>query len=121
MGVANYTVDVLFIVDIVVRLRTSAATRSVDIDDGSDVKSYSRRWLGLHLMAAYPAGLAPGGEGGERIVLALKLARLPHLVPVLAELQRELRLWGYIWLKIGLLLGLVCHVLSCTWRLAMRA
>jgi len=115
-----HAINCVFALDIVANFRTSF----VDVD-GLELRpryiffGYLRRGFVLDLLTAWPVALAPGRA--ERTVWALKLLRLSRVVPLIAKLQKELNFKALAWLRIGIVVALLCHVLSCAWRLSLRA
>lgn len=120
LGALLQVIDVVFALDVLANLRTGFATMDrVEVRPLYIAARYLRRGMVFDMLAVWPAALAP--EGAERVIWTLKLLRLMRLVPLIAKLQKELRLQGLAGARIGIVVALLCHILSCAWRLTLRA
>lgn len=124
-GAFMHLTDCIWVADVVLNFRTGyAGTGSDTVMVPSRIAlRYARGWFLLDLLAALPVVLfapRPDQRGAARVFRWLKLVRLPRIVPLIAHLQKHLRLPKLTQLKVGLFVVILCHLLSCTWRLAQR-
>jgi len=116
-----YIVDAVFVLDIVVNLRTAALDGHEQLvtDPARIAARYARGPLPLDLVAATPTLLVPAGA--MLIPFCLKAARLVRLGTIFGRLQKHLSYFLWTPLKVAVAIALVCHVTACGWRLAQRA
>lgn len=112
--------DTLWILDIAVNFRTAFLSQGRAVRNLWPIAAaYGRSWLVPDALTAWPVVLAPPGA-----VLALrvfKMARLVRLVNLLDRLQKDLRFFLLLPLKI-LLVGCLCiHLIANLWRRALQA
>lgn len=115
VAVVLHTVDVLWVLDVVVNLRTGHTSQGRLVRSPRLIfMNYARTWLVMDLATAWPAIFVPRHAlVGLRIV---KLLRLVHLTYAIEKLCGELRSLPLMVLKVALMIFLPVHVLACAWR-----
>ncbi|XP_051928222.1 potassium voltage-gated channel subfamily H member 6-like [Hippocampus zosterae] len=120
LDVADLLVDVLFIVDIVINLRTTYVDRDDEVvtQPGRIAKHYVRGWFLIDLFAAVPFDLLIFRSGSDEMVTLtslLKTARLLRLVRVARKLDRYSEYGAAVLFLLMCTFVLIAHWLACIW------
>lgn len=118
-----YVVDVILIVDIAINFRTG---RWIDghlvLNPLCIAAHYARSWLLFDILSAWPLVSVMNIDSGLWYWFphCLKLVRLVRLPKLLSHLKKETRWKSLTPIRIGLLVSLALHVVTCFWRVAQR-
>ncbi|XP_054455496.1 potassium voltage-gated channel subfamily H member 6 [Anoplopoma fimbria] len=122
LNVADLLVDVLFIVDIVINLRTTYVDRNEEVvtQPSRIAKHYIKGWFSIDLFAAIPFDLLIFRSGSEEPKMAtltslLKTARLLRLVRVARKLDRYSEYGAAVLFLLMCTFVLIAHWLACIW------
>lgn len=113
-------IECIFALDIFANLRTGFVNVDrLELRPRHIAVRYLRRGLVPDILSVWPAALMP--HGGEHVLLGLKLSRLSRLMALIAKIQKETHWKALAPLRIVIVVFLLCHILSCAWRLMLRA
>ncbi|KAM8836205.1 voltage-gated inwardly rectifying potassium channel KCNH6 isoform 2-T3 [Spinachia spinachia] len=120
LNVADLLVDVLFIVDIVINLRTTYVDRNDEVitQPTRIAKHYVKSWFPIDLFAAIPFDLLIFRSGSEEMATLtslLKTARLLRLVRVARKLDRYSEYGAAVLFLLMCTFVLIAHWLACIW------
>ncbi|KAL2078713.1 hypothetical protein ACEWY4_026398 [Coilia grayii] len=121
LSVADVVVDVLFIVDIVINLRTTYVDRNDEVvtKPRRIAVHYLKGWFLIDLVAAIPFDLLvfrPGSdETTTTLIGLLKTARLLRLVRVARKLDRYSEYGAAVLFLLMCTFVLIAHWLACIW------
>ncbi|XP_041830049.1 potassium voltage-gated channel subfamily H member 6 [Melanotaenia boesemani] len=120
LNVADLMVDVLFIVDIVINLRTTYVDQNdeVVIQPSRIAKHYIKGWFPIDLFAAIPFDLLVFRSGSDEMATLtslLKTARLLRLVRVARKLDRYSEYGAAVLFLLMCTFVLIAHWLACIW------
>ncbi|XP_029312589.1 potassium voltage-gated channel subfamily H member 6 [Cottoperca gobio] len=122
LNVADLLVDVLFIVDIVINLRTTYVDQNDEVvtQPSRIAKHYIKGWFPIDLFAAIPFDLLifrSGSEEPKMVTLTslLKTARLLRLVRVARKLDRYSEYGAAVLFLLMCTFVLIAHWLACIW------
>ncbi|XP_068505523.1 potassium voltage-gated channel subfamily H member 6 isoform X2 [Syngnathus scovelli] len=120
LNVADLMVDVLFIVDIVINLRTTYVDRNDEVvtQPSRIAKHYIKGWFPIDLFAAIPFDLLIFRSGSDEMATLtslLKTARLLRLVRVARKLDRYSEYGAAVLFLLMCTFVLIAHWLACIW------
>ncbi|XP_042559978.1 potassium voltage-gated channel subfamily H member 6-like [Clupea harengus] len=121
LNVADVVVDVLFIVDIVINLRTTYVDRGDEVvtEPRRIAANYLKGWFLLDLVAAIPFDLLVFRSGSDEttttLIGLLKTARLLRLVRVARKLDRYSEYGAAVLFLLMCTFVLIAHWLACIW------
>uniref|UniRef100_A0A674P8T2 Potassium voltage-gated channel subfamily H member 2 n=1 Tax=Takifugu rubripes TaxID=31033 RepID=A0A674P8T2_TAKRU len=122
LNVADLMVDVLFIVDIVINLRTTYVDQNDEVvtQQSQIAKHYIKGWFPIDLLAAIPFDLLMFRSGSDEVRMAtltslLKTARLLRLVRVARKLDRYSEYGAAVLFLLMCTFVLIAHWLACIW------
>ncbi|XP_035002386.2 potassium voltage-gated channel subfamily H member 6 [Hippoglossus stenolepis] len=120
LNVADLMVDVLFIVDIVINLRTTYVDKNDEVvtQPTRIAKHYIKGWFPIDLFAAIPFDLLIFRSGSEEMATLtslLKTARLLRLVRVARKLDRYSEYGAAVLFLLMCTFVLIAHWLACIW------
>ncbi|KAK5881213.1 hypothetical protein CesoFtcFv8_022036 [Champsocephalus esox] len=120
LNVADLLVDVLFIVDIVINLRTTYVNRNDEVitQPSRIAKHYIKGWFPIDLFAAIPFDLLIFRSGSDEMATLtslLKTARLLRLVRVARKLDRYSEYGAAVLFLLMCTFVLIAHWLACIW------
>ncbi|XP_047466078.1 potassium voltage-gated channel subfamily H member 6-like isoform X2 [Mugil cephalus] len=120
LNVADLMVDVLFIVDIVINLRTTYVDQNDEVvtQPGRIAKHYIKGWFPIDLFAAVPFDLLIVRSGSDEMATLtslLKTARLLRLVRVARKLDRYSEYGAAVLFLLMCTFVLIAHWLACIW------
>ncbi|XP_057681704.1 potassium voltage-gated channel subfamily H member 6 [Corythoichthys intestinalis] len=120
LNVVDLMVDVLFIVDIVINLRTTYVDHNDEVvtQPGRIAKHYIKGWFPIDLFAAIPFDLLIFRSGSDEMVTLtslLKTARLLRLVRVARKLDRYSEYGAAVLFLLMCTFVLIAHWLACIW------
>ncbi|XP_049916763.1 potassium voltage-gated channel subfamily H member 6 [Epinephelus moara] len=122
LNVADLLVDVLFIVDIVINLRTTYVDQNDEVvtQPSRIAKHYIKGWFPIDLFAAIPFDLLIFRSGSDEPKMAtltslLKTARLLRLVRVARKLDRYSEYGAAVLFLLMCTFVLIAHWLACIW------
>ncbi|XP_037319094.2 potassium voltage-gated channel subfamily H member 6 [Pungitius pungitius] len=120
LSVADLLVDVLFIVDIVINLRTTYVDRNDEVitQPSRIAKHYIKGWFLIDLFAAIPFDLLIFRSGSDEMATLtslLKTARLLRLVRVARKLDRYSEYGAAVLFLLMCTFVLIAHWLACIW------
>ncbi|XP_034415202.1 potassium voltage-gated channel subfamily H member 6 [Cyclopterus lumpus] len=126
LNVADLLVDVLFIVDIVINLRTTYVDQNDEVVTlpSRIAKHYIKGWFPIDLFAAIPFDLIIYGSGSDEVrtlpkmatlTSLLKTARLLRLVRVARKLDRYSEYGTAVLFLLMCTFVLIAHWLACIW------
>ncbi|XP_077407895.1 voltage-gated inwardly rectifying potassium channel KCNH6 isoform X2 [Vanacampus margaritifer] len=120
LNVADLMVDVLFIVDIVINLRTTYVDHNDEVvtQPGRIAKHYIKGWFPIDLFAAIPFDLLIFRSGSDEMATLtslLKTARLLRLVRVARKLDRYSEYGAAVLFLLMCTFVLIAHWLACIW------
>lgn len=119
LGVLLKMIDCIFALDVIANLRTGFTTVDrLELRPRNIAARYFRCGLVPDVLSAWPAALAP--VGAQHIVWCLKLLRLSRLMVLITKIHKELHWKALAPMRIALVVLLLCHILSCAWRLMLR-
>ncbi|CAK0905012.1 unnamed protein product [Prorocentrum cordatum] len=119
VSVPMHVADALWLVFVVTVFRSAIYDKggSVIVDAWQIAAHYSRTWLLLDLLCAWPACLVPDVRAAFTTCMLLKLLRTPRLAPLISMVQKQHQVHVLSPLKWGLMLLLMTHSMTCFWRL----
>nr|XP_043874006.1 potassium voltage-gated channel subfamily H member 6-like isoform X1 [Solea senegalensis]XP_043874007.1 potassium voltage-gated channel subfamily H member 6-like isoform X1 [Solea senegalensis] len=120
LNVADLMVDVLFIVDIVINLRTTYVDQNDEVvtQPSHIAKHYVKGWFAIDLLAAIPFDLLIFRSGSDEMATLtslLKTARLLRLVRVARKLDRYSEYGAAVLFLLMCTFVLIAHWLACIW------
>ncbi|XP_069012383.1 voltage-gated inwardly rectifying potassium channel KCNH6 [Embiotoca jacksoni] len=120
LNVADLMVDVLFIVDILINLRTTYVDQNDEVitQPSRIVKHYIKGWFPIDLFAAIPFDLLIFISGSDKMATLtslLKTARLLRLVRVARKLDRYSEYGAVVLFLLMCTFVLIAHWLACIW------
>uniref|UniRef100_A0A3Q3N4K4 Ion transport domain-containing protein n=1 Tax=Labrus bergylta TaxID=56723 RepID=A0A3Q3N4K4_9LABR len=120
LNVADLMVDVLFIVDIVINLRTTYVDQNDEVvtQPSRIAKHYIKGWFPIDLFAAIPFDLLIFRSGSDEMATLtslLKTARLLRLVRVARKLDRYSEYGAAVLFLLMCTFVLIAHWLACIW------
>ncbi|XP_061667101.1 potassium voltage-gated channel subfamily H member 6 [Syngnathoides biaculeatus] len=120
LNVADLMVDILFIVDIVINLRTTYVDHNDEVvtQPGKIAKHYIKGWFPIDLFAAIPFDLLIFRSGSDEMATLtslLKTARLLRLVRVARKLDRYSEYGAAVLFLLMCTFVLIAHWLACIW------
>ncbi|XP_034050366.1 potassium voltage-gated channel subfamily H member 6 [Thalassophryne amazonica] len=120
LNVVDLMVDVLFIVDIVINLRTSYVDQNDEVvtQPSRIAKHYIKGWFPIDLFAAIPFDLLIFRSGSDEMATLtslLKTARLLRLVRVARKLDRYSEYGTAVLFLLMCTFVLIAHWLACIW------
>ncbi|XP_061564158.1 potassium voltage-gated channel subfamily H member 6 [Cololabis saira] len=120
LNIADLMVDVLFIVDIVINLRTTYVDPNDEVvtQPSRIAKHYLKGWFLIDLMAAVPFDLLLFRSGSDEMATLtslLKTARLLRLVRVARKLDRYSEYGAAVLFLLMCTFVLIAHWLACIW------
>uniref|UniRef100_A0A3B4VMR7 Ion transport domain-containing protein n=1 Tax=Seriola dumerili TaxID=41447 RepID=A0A3B4VMR7_SERDU len=118
LNVADLMVDVLFIVDIVINLRTTYVDQNDEVvtQPSRIAKHYVKGWFPIDLFAAIPFDLLIFRSGSDEVrTFLLKTARLLRLVRVARKLDRYSEYGAAVLFLLMCTFVLIAHWLACIW------
>ncbi|XP_035525500.1 potassium voltage-gated channel subfamily H member 6 [Morone saxatilis] len=122
LNVADLMVDVLFIVDIVINLRTTYVDQNDEVvtQPSRIAKHYIKGWFPIDLFAAIPFDLLIFRSGSDEPKMAtltslMKTARLLRLVRVARKLDRYSEYGAAVLFLLMCTFVLIAHWLACIW------
>ncbi|XP_071318733.1 voltage-gated inwardly rectifying potassium channel KCNH6 [Trachinotus anak] len=120
LNVADLLVDVLFIVDIVINLRTTYVDQNDEVvtQPSRIAKHYIKGWFPIDLFAAIPFDLLIFRSGSDEMATLtslLKTARLLRLVRVARKLDRYSEYGAAVLFLLMCTFVLIAHWLACIW------
>ncbi|XP_054623036.1 potassium voltage-gated channel subfamily H member 6 isoform X2 [Dunckerocampus dactyliophorus] len=120
LNVADLLVDVLFIVDIVINLRTTYVDHNDEVvtQPSRIAKHYIKGWFPIDLFAAIPFDLLIFRSGSDEMATLtslLKTARLLRLVRVARKLDRYSEYGAAVLFLLMCTFVLIAHWLACIW------
>ncbi|XP_069374202.1 voltage-gated inwardly rectifying potassium channel KCNH6 isoform X2 [Paralichthys olivaceus] len=120
LNVADLMVDVLFIVDIVINLRTTYVDKNDEVvtQPSRIAKHYIKGWFPIDLFAAIPFDLLIFRSGSDEMATLtslLKTARLLRLVRVARKLDRYSEYGAAVLFLLMCTFVLIAHWLACIW------
>ncbi|KAM9716108.1 voltage-gated inwardly rectifying potassium channel KCNH6 [Menidia menidia] len=120
LNVADLMVDVLFIVDIVINLRTTYVDHNDEVitQPSRIAKHYIKGWFPIDLLAAIPFDLLIFRSGSDEMATLtslLKTARLLRLVRVARKLDRYSEYGAAVLFLLMCTFVLIAHWLACIW------
>uniref|UniRef100_A0A673C0H8 Potassium voltage-gated channel, subfamily H (eag-related), member 6b n=1 Tax=Sphaeramia orbicularis TaxID=375764 RepID=A0A673C0H8_9TELE len=120
LNVADLLVDVLFIVDIVINLRTTYVNQNDEVvtQPSRIAKHYIKGWFPIDLFAAIPFDLLIFRSGSDEMATLtslLKTARLLRLVRVARKLDRYSEYGAAVLFLLMCTFVLIAHWLACIW------
>ncbi|CAJ1081098.1 hypothetical protein INR49_013661 [Xyrichtys novacula] len=120
LNVADLMVDVLFIVDIVINLRTTYVDHNDEVvtQPSRIAKHYIKGWFPIDLFAAIPFDLLIFRSGSDEMATLtslLKTARLLRLVRVARKLDRYSEYGAAVLFLLMCTFVLIAHWLACIW------
>ncbi|XP_034717015.1 potassium voltage-gated channel subfamily H member 6 isoform X1 [Etheostoma cragini] len=120
LNVADLMVDVLFIVDIVINLRTTYVDQNDEVVTQASriAKHYVKGWFPIDLFAAIPFDLLIFRSGSDEMATLtslLKTARLLRLVRVARKLDRYSEYGAAVLFLLMCTFVLIAHWLACIW------
>ncbi|XP_034563754.1 potassium voltage-gated channel subfamily H member 6 [Notolabrus celidotus] len=120
LNVADLLVDVLFIVDIVINLRTTYVDHNDEVvtKPCRIAKHYIKGWFPIDLFAAIPFDLLIFRSGSDEMATLtslLKTARLLRLVRVARKLDRYSEYGAAVLFLLMCTFVLIAHWLACIW------
>ncbi|XP_029953950.1 potassium voltage-gated channel subfamily H member 6 [Salarias fasciatus] len=120
LNVADLMVDVLFIVDIVINLRTTYVDNNDEVvtQPCRIAKHYIKGWFPIDLFAAIPFDLLIFRSGSDEMATLtslLKTARLLRLVRVARKLDRYSEYGAAVLFLLMCTFVLIAHWLACIW------
>nr|XP_057917353.1 potassium voltage-gated channel subfamily H member 6 [Doryrhamphus excisus] len=120
LNVADLLVDVLFIVDIVINLRTTYVDHNDEVvtQPSRIAKHYIKGWFPIDLFAAVPFDLLIFRSGSDEMATLtslLKTARLLRLVRVARKLDRYSEYGAAVLFLLMCTFVLIAHWLACIW------
>ncbi|KAF3704433.1 Potassium voltage-gated channel subfamily H member 6 [Channa argus] len=120
LNVVDLLVDVLFIVDIVINLRTTYVDQNdkVVTQPSRIAKHYVKGWFPIDLFAAIPFDLLIFRSGSDEMATLtslLKTARLLRLVRVARKLDRYSEYGAAVLFLLMCTFVLIAHWLACIW------
>ncbi|XP_031171009.1 potassium voltage-gated channel subfamily H member 6 isoform X1 [Sander lucioperca] len=120
LNVADLMVDVLFIVDIVINLRTTYVDQNDEVvtQPSRIAKHYVKGWFPIDLFAAIPFDLLIFRSGSDEMATLtslLKTARLLRLVRVARKLDRYSEYGAAVLFLLMCTFVLIAHWLACIW------
>ncbi|KAK9530410.1 hypothetical protein VZT92_011912 [Zoarces viviparus] len=120
LNVVDLSVDVLFIVDIVINLRTTYVNQNDEVvtQPSRIAKHYIKGWFSIDLFAAIPFDLLIFRSGSDEMATLtslLKTARLLRLVRVARKLDRYSEYGAAVLFLLMCTFVLIAHWLACIW------
>uniref|UniRef100_A0A3Q4MMQ9 Potassium voltage-gated channel subfamily H member 7-like n=1 Tax=Neolamprologus brichardi TaxID=32507 RepID=A0A3Q4MMQ9_NEOBR len=118
LNVADLMVDVLFIVDIIINLRTTYVDQNDEVvtQPSQIAKHYIKGWFPIDLFAAIPFDLLIFRSTSKVFILnLLKTARLLRLVRVARKLDRYSEYGAAVLFLLMCTFVLIAHWLACIW------
>ncbi|XP_027140538.1 potassium voltage-gated channel subfamily H member 6 [Larimichthys crocea] len=120
LNVADLMVDVLFIVDIIINLRTTYVDQNDEVitQPSRIAKHYIKGWFPIDLFAAIPFDLLIFRSGSDEMATLtslLKTARLLRLVRVARKLDRYSEYGAAVLFLLMCTFVLIAHWLACIW------
>ncbi|KAM6963593.1 voltage-gated inwardly rectifying potassium channel KCNH6 isoform 1-T1 [Tautogolabrus adspersus] len=120
LNVADLMVDVLFIVDIVINLRTTYVDQNDEVvtQPSRIATHYIKGWFPIDLFAAIPFDLLIFRSGSDEMATLtslLKTARLLRLVRVARKLDRYSEFGAAVLFLLMCTFVLIAHWLACIW------
>lgn len=124
LNVIELIVDVMFIIDLLVNLRTTYVRRNEELVTQANqiAKHYLKGWFLIDMTAAIPFDilfslLQTNGTGGESTTLMglLKTARLLRLVRIARKLDRYSEYGIGVLILLTATFALIAHWLACIW------
>ncbi|KAI3365278.1 hypothetical protein L3Q82_010374, partial [Scortum barcoo] len=120
LNVADLLVDVLFIVDIIINLRTTYVDQNDEVvtQPSQIAKHYLKGWFPIDLFAAIPFDLLIFRSGSDEMATLtslLKTARLLRLVRVARKLDRYSEYGAAVLFLLMCTFVLIAHWLACIW------
>ncbi|XP_041672457.1 potassium voltage-gated channel subfamily H member 6 isoform X2 [Cheilinus undulatus] len=120
LNVADLMVDVLFIVDIIINLRTTYVDQNDEVvtQPARIAKHYIKGWFPIDLFAAIPFDLLIFRSGSDEMATLtslLKTARLLRLVRVARKLDRYSEYGAAVLFLLMCTFVLIAHWLACIW------
>ncbi|XP_055360216.1 potassium voltage-gated channel subfamily H member 6 isoform X2 [Betta splendens] len=120
LNVVDLLVDVLFIVDIVINLRTTYVDHNDEVvtQPSRIAKHYIKGWFPIDLFAAIPFDLLIFRSGSDEMATLtslLKTARLLRLVRVARKLDRYSEYGAAVLFLLMCTFVLIAHWLACIW------
>ncbi|XP_072229017.1 voltage-gated inwardly rectifying potassium channel KCNH6 [Leuresthes tenuis] len=120
LNVADLMVDVLFIADIVINLRTTYVDQNDEVitQPSRIAKHYIKGWFPIDLLAAIPFDLLIFSSGSDEMATLtslLKTARLLRLVRVARKLDRYSEYGAAVLFLLMCTFVLIAHWLACIW------
>ncbi|XP_028332040.1 potassium voltage-gated channel subfamily H member 6 [Gouania willdenowi] len=120
LNVADLMVDVLFIVDIIINLRTTYVDQNEEVvtQPWRIAKHYIKGWFPIDLFAAIPFDLLilrSGSDEMATLTSLLKTARLLRLVRVARKLDRYSEYGAAVLFLLMCTFVLIAHWLACIW------
>nr|XP_020479029.1 potassium voltage-gated channel subfamily H member 6-like [Monopterus albus] len=120
LNVVDLMVDVLFIVDIVINLRTTYVDQNDEVvtQPSRIAKHYIKGWFPIDLFAAIPFDLLIFRSGSDEMATLtslLKTARLLRLVRVARKLDRYSEYGAAVLFLLMCTFVLIAHWLACIW------
>ncbi|XP_026207395.1 potassium voltage-gated channel subfamily H member 6 [Anabas testudineus] len=120
LNVVDLLVDVLFIVDIIINLRTTYVDQNDEVvtQPSRIAKHYIKGWFPIDLFAAIPFDLLIFRSGSDEMATLtslLKTARLLRLVRVARKLDRYSEYGAAVLFLLMCTFVLIAHWLACIW------
>uniref|UniRef100_A0A3Q3BEQ5 Ion transport domain-containing protein n=1 Tax=Kryptolebias marmoratus TaxID=37003 RepID=A0A3Q3BEQ5_KRYMA len=120
LNIVDLLVDVLFIVDIVINLRTTYVDQNDEVvmQPSLIAKHYIKGWFFIDLFAAIPFDLIVFRSGSDEMATLtslLKTARLLRLVRVARKLDRYSEYGAAVLFLLMCTFVLIAHWLACIW------
>ncbi|XP_031614579.1 potassium voltage-gated channel subfamily H member 6 [Oreochromis aureus] len=120
LNVADLMVDVLFIVDIIINLRTTYVDQNDEVvtQPSQIAKHYIKGWFPIDLFAAIPFDLLIFRSSSDEMATLtslLKTARLLRLVRVARKLDRYSEYGAAVLFLLMCTFVLIAHWLACIW------
>ncbi|XP_039862550.1 potassium voltage-gated channel subfamily H member 6 [Simochromis diagramma] len=120
LNVADLMVDVLFIVDIIINLRTTYVDQNDEVvtQPSQIAKHYIKGWFPIDLFAAIPFDLLIFRSSSDEMATLtslLKTARLLRLVRVARKLDRYSEYGAAVLFLLMCTFVLIAHWLACMW------
>jgi len=115
-----HATDLVYLLDVLITFRTAYVRDNRIVHNPSRIMaSYTRSWFVLDLVTSCPVVLVPAGAAW--LLRIVKLARLIRVWHALERLQKEVRGWPIVLMKVFLLIYMPTHFLACLWRVVHRA
>ena len=125
LNVIELIVDVMFIIDLLVNLRTTYVKHNEELVTRASqiAKHYLKGWFLIDVTAAIPFDIlfsllqTNGSSGGESTILMglLKTARLLRLVRIARKLDRYSEYGVGVLILLTATFALIAHWLACIW------